>query len=374
MDKQAPATSQRNDRPALRVLLAWASLIIIVAGMRAAAALVVPLLLAIFLAILSAPALQWLCRRRVPQWLAMLIVLAGLCVVGLAFVIVVSGTIDQFFAKWPQKYGPRIAELTDAWNQMINTQAENHEWLAKWKDNLMIGTSGLSQWSDQLEPGTIMQRFMGVMRAFSGILSQALLILATTIFLLIEGTSIPDKLQAMGGESHRRIQELRRIANDVNSYMAIKTSTSLLTGGLVTVALWLLGVDFPLLWGLIAFLLNYVPNIGSILAAVPAVLLTLLQLGFGTALAVVGLYLGVNMLIGYFIEPRWMGKGLGLSTLVVFISLVFWGWVLGPVGMVISVPLTMTVKIALENSDDTQWLAILMGPSVRPSSETTATT
>ena len=132
---------------------------------------------------------------------------------------------------------------------------------------------------------------------------------------------------------------------------------------LVTLWLWLLGVDHAQLWGVMAFLLNFVPNIGSIIAAVPAVLLALVQLGMGTALFVAAGYLVVNIVIGSVLEPRFMGRGLGLSTLVVFLSLVFWGWVLGPVGMLLSVPLTITVKLALDSSKDTRWLGILLGPA-----------
>jgi predicted PurR-regulated permease PerM len=142
--------------------------------------------------------------------------------------------------------------------------------------------------------------------------------------------------------------------------MSIKTSTSLLTGVLVSSCLWLIGVDYPVLWGLIAFLFNYVPNIGSIIAAVPAVLLALIQLGpwaaFWTGLA----YLLINTLVGNVIEPRFMGRGLGLSPLIVFISLVFWGWVLGPVGMFLSIPLTMTLKIALDSNQETRKFALLL--------------
>jgi AI-2 transport protein TqsA len=117
-----------------------------------------------------------------------------------------------------------------------------------------------------------------------------------------------------------------------------------------------------MLWGLLAFALNYVPNIGSIIAAVPAVLLSIVQLGVLKALVVAAGYAGINMVMGSFLEPRFMGRGLGLSTLVVFLSLLFWGWVLGPVGMLLSVPLTMTAKIALESRDDTRWIAVLLGP------------
>ena len=122
----------------------------------------------------------------------------------------------------------------------------------------------------------------------------------------------------------------------------------------------ILGVDFAILWGLVAFLLNYVPIIGSIIAAIPAILLALIQLGVAPALLTCLGYVVVNVIFGSILEPRFMGRGLGLSTLVVFLSLVFWGWILGPVGMILSVPLTMIVKIALESSDDTHWIAVML--------------
>jgi predicted PurR-regulated permease PerM len=125
--------------------------------------------------------------------------------------------------------------------------------------------------------------------------------------------------------------------------------------------LTIIGVQSAVLWGLLAFMLNYVPNIGSIIAAVPAVLFALVGLGVGGALATVAVFAVVNVLIGSIIEPRYMGRGLGLSTLVVFVSLVFWGWVLGPVGMFLSVPLTMTVKIALGASESTRWVSVMLG-------------
>jgi predicted PurR-regulated permease PerM len=122
-----------------------------------------------------------------------------------------------------------------------------------------------------------------------------------------------------------------------------------------------MGVDYYLLWGLLAFLLNYIPTIGSFFALLPPALLALIQFGIVEAIVVVIVFVIINTLIGNIIEPRFMGKGLGLSTLVVFLSLIFWGWVLGPVGMLLSVPLTITIKIALDSSEETRWLAILLG-------------
>ena len=124
---------------------------------------------------------------------------------------------------------------------------------------------------------------------------------------------------------------------------------------------WALGVDFPLLWAMLAFLLNYIPTIGSIIAAVPAVLIALVQLGPGEASATAIGFVGINMVFGNIIEPRLMGYGVGVSPLVVFIGLFFWGWVFGPIGMLLSVPLTMTLKLALESDKRTRWIAILIG-------------
>ncbi len=160
---------------------------------------------------------------------------------------------------------------------------------------------------------------------------------------------------------HLMTGRTEKIAEEIKRYMAIKTVISLLTGVFIGFWLWMLGVDYPLMWGLLAFLLNYVPNIGSFIAAIPAVLLAFVQLGLIKA-GLTGLgFVVVNVVFGNVIEPRFMGKGLGLSTLVVFLSLVFWGWVLGPVGMLLSVPITMTIKIALEASEETRWIAILLG-------------
>src|SRR5690606_25400577 len=151
------------------------------------------------------------------------------------------------------------------------------------------------------------------------------------------------------------------VTREVQRFLAIKTLISLATGILIGVSVWLAGLDFALLLGLLAFLLNYVPNIGSILAAIPGIMLALIQYGVSRALIVLAAYLAVNVALGNILEPNLMGRRFGLSTLIVVLSLIFWGWVLGPVGMLLSVPLTMIVKIMLEHTQDFRWLAILLG-------------
>jgi predicted PurR-regulated permease PerM len=193
------------------------------------------------------------------------------------------------------------------------------------------------------------------------------------VFMLLEAAGFPRKLRAALANPLANLDRWAQIMTEVQRYLAIKTGISLVTGMIVGLGVWLIGVDFPMLWALTAFLLNYIPNVGSIIAAVPAVLVAGVQLGVGHALATAVVYVVANTVMGNVVEPQLMGRKLGLSPLVVFLSLVFWGWVWGPVGMLLSVPLTMIVKIMLEQSDDFRWVAVLLGgaPPVEAASDGT---
>jgi AI-2 transport protein TqsA len=177
----------------------------------------------------------------------------------------------------------------------------------------------------------------------------------------LELSSIPDKLRSVFKGPAESLDYLTTIVNSIRHYLGIKTVISIITSILIYIALSIIGLDYAILWALIAGLLNYIPNIGSIIAAVPALLFALVQLGLGSAVWTLVSFMAVNNILGNFIEPRIMGRGLGLSTLVVFISLIFWGFVLGTVGMFLSVPLTITIKIVLEQNEKTRWIAILLG-------------
>jgi predicted PurR-regulated permease PerM len=188
----------------------------------------------------------------------------------------------------------------------------------------------------------------------------------TVTFTLLEVSSFPEKLRKILNDPRAAFPQFAKFVEDINRYMVIKTSVSITTGILIGIWMAILGVDFPILWGFIAFLLNYVPNIGVIIAAFPAVLLALIQYGTGHALLAALGYVAVNFVIGTVVEPKLVGKGVGLSTLVVFLSLVFWGNLLGLIGMVLCIPLTMTLKFALENNEGTQWIAVLLAPESLP--------
>lgn len=333
-----------------RLLITLAALVVLIAGMRAAAPLLVPFLLALFIAVIIASPLAWLQQRGLPMILAMLAVISGLIVFLVLLALLVGSSVDDFMRNLPL-YQDRLRESSAG--------------LMAWLDGhgVTLSREFVGKFFD---PAKAMKMVTGILTGMGGILTNGFLILITVIFLLMEGASLPGKWRAAFRRPEDSLGRLRAIMADINHYMGIKTLTSLATGMLVALWLLLLGVDYPLLWGALAFLFNFVPNIGSILAAIPAVLLALIQLGTGAALLVVLGYVVINVVIGTFLEPRYMGRGLGLSTLVVFLSLVFWGWVLGPVGMLLSVPLTITAKIALASNEGTRWIAILLGPGVEP--------
>ncbi len=336
--------------PGGRFLFTAAAFVVVVAGMRASGAILIPFLLSVFLAVISAPPLFWLQRKGVPKALAMLLVIAGVIGIGLAVAALIGTSVDDFSRDLPAYQERLQGKAAGVLSQLRGMGIEV-------PDKVLL---------EHFDPGAAMQLVATMLSGLSGALTNAFLILLTVIFILMEASSFPAKLLSISDNSGSSVRQFNKITENIKQYMAIKTWVSLLTGISISIWLAILGVDFPLLWGLLAFLLNYVPNLGSIIAAVPAVLLALIQLGTGSALLVGLGFLVVNIVVGSIIEPRFMGRGLGLSTLVVFLSLVFWGWALGPVGMLLSVPLTMTLKIALESSEETRWIAVLLGPEAPP--------
>lgn len=342
--------------PPMRVLLTLAAVVVIGAGLKAAESVVVPFLLSAFIATIAAPPVFWLEQRRVPPVLA----ISGVMVAMVGALLTVGALLVQsgnaFTARLPF-YQERVIELvrsTAAWLSEFGVEVNSELALNFFNPGMALDLAG------------------NLLRSLGGVMSDSFFILLTVIFILGEASSFPRKLREILADPDSSMPLFTRFAVSVNRYIGIKTSTSLATGLLVTVTLWFIEVDFPVLWGLLAFLLNYVPNIGSIIAAVPAVLLALIQLGPGPALAATGAYLVINIVMGNVVEPRFMGRGLGLSTLVVFLSLVVWGALLGPVGMFLSVPLTMTAKLALEANPQTHWIAVLLSPADAPELEALA--
>lgn len=341
------------DNHGLKWLLGLAGVIVIIAGLKAAEAIVIPIMLALFVAIISTPFLRALTRRGVPSFLAVLIVLSVLIIFGGALGMIVSQSIDSFLTRMPQ-YQARLQLLIVDWLP----------YLERWdipvnRDMVM----------NHFNPSQVMGLVGSTLSGIGALLTNLFLVIFIVIFILLEEAGFSEKVKAALPNADKSIRDAQGFMKQVNQYLMIKTTISFITGVLVTLWLWWLDVDFPVLWGLIAMLMNYIPNVGSLIAAVPAVLLALVQLGLTEAMFVVAGYVVVNVVMGNLIEPRFMGRGLGLSPLVVFLSLILWGWLFGPVGMFLSIPLTMIVKIALEQNQGTRWIAILLGNEVPKASK-----
>ena len=324
-------------------LLLTAAVVVVIAGIKAAEQIAVPFLLAAFIATIAATPVFWLNRFRIPVGTAIAIVGLGLVAVLIGVGALVAQSAAEFQQQLPA-YEARLGALLQSPLQRLAGR-------------------GIELSPEFVDASRALDFAGDALLRLGNMLSSGFLILLTVLFILAEASSFPRKLREVLADPDQDMPHFERFADNVNRYIAIKTTVSIATGVFVGVALWIIGVDFPILWGLLAFLLNYVPTIGSVIAAVAPVLLALVQLGVGHAVAVGGVFVVVNVAMGSVVEPRFMGRSLGLSTLVVFLSLVFWGWMLGPVGMLLSVPLTMTAKIALEANPSTNWIAHLLDPA-----------
>ena len=339
-----------NVKPAARphVLVLIASFIIIVAGMKAASSILVPFFLAVFIAVICTPYLFWLQNKGVPKIVALLLILVTILTVGLLLGALVGTSLNNF-----------LKSLPDYQDRLSANMAAVIDWFREKGINIPE-----EEVRNAFHPASVMRLAGTLLSAMSSVLTNAFLILLTIVFILLEAADFPKKLGAAMKKPEESLATIEKFSRSANRYVVIKTLISATVGLAISLYLLILGVDYPVLWGTLAFLLNYVPNIGSIIAAVPAALLAFVQLGAGSALLTVLGFLVVNNVLGNLVEPKLMGRGLGLSTLVVFLSLVFWGWVLGPIGMILSVPLTSLVKIALESNEETRGLAIMLGSSI----------
>ena len=327
-----------NFSPAARTLLVMAAFVVVVGAIKLASDLVIPLMLSVFIALVVSPLLRWFKKLGMPSGLAIVLVLVLLSLSGLLLVAVVGSSVNDFRDNLPL-YTERLKLLS----------AEILTWFTA--KGVEIDSE---QWSSIFNPGMVMQFFGKTLASLGSVMSNILMILFTVLFILTEEVGFADKLTAARGDEEAS-KGITHFSHSLNSYMAIKTIISLVTGFIVLIGTWVMGLDYPALWGMLAFLLNFIPTVGSIIAAVPAVLLAIIQLGMLEAGIIATIYLVANFV---------MGKGLNLSTFVVWVSLIFWGWVLGPVGMLLSVPLTIMIKIAMESHEETRWIGILLGASV----------
>jgi predicted PurR-regulated permease PerM len=350
-DKQsfdASSAPVYRQTPAMGWLLGLAAFVVIVAGMRASQELIVPFLASLFLTVICYPPLEWMQKKGLPTWLALIVIILVVSV-SLLVVVAVVGTSLQDLTSHIGEYK----------QQLDNKKTVLLDWIAD---------RGYPQVKENLKDRKVFSPEGGVrlltmfLSSLAGLFGDVFWVLLITVFMLLEASTVPEKLAEISrsGPERDRSGQVDQIRNAVWQYATLKTLISLMVGAGVVVLLKILAVDYALLWGLLAFFFNFIPNIGSVIAAVPGVAMALIQYDFRTAIyATIG-YVVINLVFSNIVEPRVMGKGMGISALVVFLSLIFWGWVLGPVGMILSVPLTMIVKIVLENSEQGRWIAILL--------------
>lgn len=330
----------------MHILLKLASLVIILAGIHAAADIIVQLLMALFFAIVLNPLVTWFLRRGVKRPVAITIVVVVMMIVLTALFGVLAASFNEFITMLP-KYNK---ELTRKVLQLQDMMPFLH---------LHMSPERMLQ---RMDSDKMMAFATLLMTGLSNAMASIVLLVMTVVFMLFEVRHLPYKLRFALNNPQIHIAGLHRALKGVSHYLALKTLISLWTGAIIWLGLMLLGVQFALMWGVLAFLLNYVPNIGSVISAIPPMIQAFLFNGFYEFMMVGILFLVVHMILGNMVEPRMMGHRLGMSTMVVFLSLLIWGWLLGPVGMLLSVPLTSVCKIWMETTKGGSKLAILLGP------------
>jgi predicted PurR-regulated permease PerM len=334
--------------PISRTVIVIAAIAIVIFFLHAAASIIAPVLLAAFIAIIATPPLRWLQRKRVPKWLALAVIVFVLLEVFSILALVFTGGLEGFRDGLPG-YQERLNLLSDQFGG--------------WLENVGV-ESAREAVKDIFDPAIAVKLVRVALANVSGTFGTGLLVLMAVVFMLLEASGLAAKLRKAFHLTEEAESRLQHVFHAINKYMVIKSLASLATALCIWVWLWILGIDFAVLWAILAFLLNFIPFVGALLMMIPAVLLALVQTDLLTTLLVALGYLVANTAIGSVLEPRIMGRGLGISTLAVFLSLLFWGWVLGIVGVFLAVPLTMALIVALESSPRTRPLAILLGPEI----------
>ena len=342
-------TTQTNNTNFYRLLVIIASLVIIIAGLALTSSLIGPIIFAIFIAILALPILNWLLKIKLPKGVALVVMIIGLIIFLLAMAAFFSASFEQLensLLTYQAQMDSRISDTKAALEaQGINFSDSDllapdmEEWFAKVTDSL---------------------------RRFGSMVANIVLIIMTMIFALLEASNLHSRLQQNLGVDHLIVVRSEQFSQSVIRYFGLRTLVNLFVGGMVAVMLWILKIDFAVLWGVLTFFLGYIPYLGAFLATLPGVLLAWVQYGAGMAIVVILGITFINFIGENLLAPKMIGKGLQISPLVVFIAFMLWSAILGPLGMFLSMPLTVIVLFLLDSFPETRWLAGVMGASQDP--------
>ncbi|MFU8893372.1 MAG: AI-2E family transporter [Luteolibacter sp.] len=340
-----------------RLVLMLAAVVILVTGLKAAQGFFLPVLLAFFVATVSFPITNALRNRRVPRSIAVLLTV----LIDFAFIIGVIllgvSLVGDLQRKWDEKYAEQFSEQLRRGSETLAIKLEDMG-VEDARDKIRLAVENNIANLQDIRFERIWDVSTGLLGQVVGFFGTAFVVLVLTIFMLSEARMFGRRLEAISLARGPDLARMVAATRDIQRFLAIKTAVSLVTGVLAGFLCWAAGLDFYLLWGILAFAFNYIPVIGSLIAGVPPIILALLTAGIPNAVLVAGGYLLINNFLGGFIEPMLVGRRFGISTLVVVLSVLFWGWVWGPLGMLLAVPLTMVLKVILDGSDEFRWIGV----------------
>ncbi|WP_395658147.1 AI-2E family transporter [Nocardioides sp.] len=330
---------------ALLLLLGMAAAVIVVAGMKAVSGLLAPLFLALILTVLAHPIRRWL-DHWMPSWAAsaicIVVVYVGIVLLALAMLVSIA----------------RFAELLPTYADKFGEQLSN---LTAWLDKMGVSQSDIKKAESSFDLGSLGGFLTGLLGQLLGMVSNLFFIFALILFMTFDASSFPRQLERARAARPLMVGSLEDFAHQTRRYLGVSTVFGLIVAVLDTIALAMLGVPLPMTWGLLAFITNYIPNIGFVIGLIPPAILALLEGGPGLMLAVIAVYCVLNVIIQSVIQPKVVGDTVGLSTTLSFFSLVFWTWVVGPLGAILAIPLTLFGKALLVDSDPTaRWLRPLI--------------
>jgi AI-2 transport protein TqsA len=327
----------------LRVMLFLAATVVVFTGMRLAAPILDPILFAVVLALLFSPIYSWLIRHRIPTPLALVIMLVGLSVLFLGLFLLLGVSIARFsgdIGSYTGKLNDQLDNIQDLTNSLGVTTADLHK---------------------ALSPSALTGAIGAVLSGVADFLSDLFLILVIVLFFLAEGPAMMNRLRSSAGPEHPQVARLTVFGHSVVRQLGLRAIVNLATAAGVVVLLLVLRVDFPLMWGILAFFLSFIPWIGLPLAVAPAVVLALAEHGLTSALLVIAGVIVINVLAENALSPMLMGRGLSISPTVLFLGFIFWAWLLGGPGAFLAAPLTIFLILMLDTFPETRWLANVMG-------------
>ena len=341
------------------------SLVLLVAGLKAAQAFFLPIMLAFFVATVSLPITNWLIKKRFPRSLAVLVtVLVDFSFI-VALLLLASTLADDLQTKWNDRYAAEVTRRVQT--ESVSLARTLEQWGVKdAREKINVAVQRNLENLQNIRFERVWDLGTGLLGRVIGFFGAFLVVLILTIFMLLEAGMFGRRLDFISQARGPNIARLLSATKDIQRYLAIKTVISLATGILAGFLCWTAGLDFYILWGILAYALNYIPVIGSIVAGVPPTILALITSGVPNAAIVAGGYLLINNILGNFLEPLLVGRRFGISTLVVIMAVMFWGWMWGPVGMLLAVPITMMLKVILEGSDEFRWIAVAISSNHGP--------